>query len=531
MKRKFIILSTLVLALIMLCTSCGGYTAPAETVAPVITPEPLASQSEPTDDGQPFDYQVSGTFGDNMIIQRNQYVNVYGTSDNVGGIVYADFKGETRWAEVDENGEWLIQFNAQEASKEPVTLTVYNKSQGAENGVTFSDILIGDVWIVAGQSNAQVTLDGTLDNNPEFINTVSEDDNIRIFTQWFWNCVGSYFVEEENAVTFKAIEQVPQDNPPEAAEWKIGNQENAKASSAMGYYFAKMVADNTDIPIGIVQVVAGGAALCDFMPPDQYDEKYYHNSNMFGPTDIYNCLMAPFSKTSIAGMLWYQGESNQSNYETYAEELTAFIGMMRNIFGENMPFYNVQITSHNDSSSMWPNIAEIRYQQAELIGQVDNYYLACTMDYGSNALDNDWAHPKNKKHVGDRLAYIALSQYYGLEEFSLEDYGSPAVAKVEVKSDYALVYYKYVGEGLQTCDGSDQVTGFYSKAAGQTLEAEIVGKNCVKVHLINRAGSSFGDSSFRLVYGTGAMADQTSCNLQNSNGIGALAFAYIQKVD
>ncbi|MBE7056273.1 MAG: sialate O-acetylesterase [Ruminococcaceae bacterium] len=538
MKRKLIILSTLVLAAVMLCTSCG-YRAPEETVAPVITPKPLDAQSSPDDDGAAFDYQVSGTITDHMVLQRNQYINVYGTSDKVGGIVYADFKGETRWAKVDENGKWHIQFNPQAASKEATELVVYNKAQGADGGVKYTDILIGDVWMVAGQSNAQVALESTLDNNPDFINTISADDNIRVFTQWYWDFVGTYFVDDETAVYQKAIEKKEMDNPPANVKWQNasdkykdeeGNEKYyAQGFSAVGYYFAKKVADETDVPIGMIQAPAGGAGLHAFIPMDKNPEA--KGVSIFEESDVYNCLMAPFAKTSIAGMLWYQGEANESAYYTYAEDLKGFIGDMRDIWGENMPFYNVQITSHNDAAGSWPNIQEIRYEQAELIGEVDNYYLACTMDYGSNSLDTDWAHPRNKKHIGDRLGYIALSQYYGVEEFSLEDYGSPAVAKVEIKGDEAKVYFKYVGDGLKTSDGSDKVGGFYSKSAGQYLEAEIVGKNCVKVKLVDRAGYSITGESFRLVYGTGAMADQTTCNLQNSNGIGAVSFAYTHIVE
>lgn len=532
MKRKFIILCTMMLALVMLCTACGGYTAPEETVAPIVTPEPLAAQSEPADDGAAFDYKVSGAITNDMVFQRNQYINVYGTSDTAGGIVYADFKGVTRWAKVDENGQWLIQFDAQEASAEPVELVVYNKSQGAEKGVKFTNILIGDVWIVAGQSNAQVALESTLDNNPEFISTVSADDNIRVFTQWYWDYVGTYFVEDETAVYQKAIEQKPLDNPAENTKWQVADQEVAKGFSAVGYYFAKKVSDETDIPIGMIQAPAGGAALHAFIPSDVYNEADHKKGvSIFEPTDVYNCMLAPFAKTSIAGMLWYQGEANESVYYTYSDDLKEFVGMMRDIWGDNMAFYNVQITSHNDTNNAWPNIAEIRYEQAELIGEVDNYYLVCTMDYGSNALDSDWAHPRNKKHIGDRLAYVALSQYYGSEEFKLKDYGSPTVAKVEIKGSEALVYFKYVGDGLQTSNGSDTVSGFYSQSAGQYLEAEIAGKNCVKVKLLDRAGNSITGESFRLVYGTGAMADQSTCNLQNSNGIGALSFAYTHVVE
>lgn len=557
MKKKFTMLFALLLSLVLLSTGCvPKYTAPAETNVPVVTPEPLAAQEEIQDDGQPFAYKVSGTFADNMVIQRDQYVNVYGFSDKVGGIVYADFMGQTRYAQVDENGEWLIQFDAQKASTEPTTLKVYNKSEGPEGGQTFSNILIGDVWIIAGQSNVQVSLAGTLDNNPEFEATISDKDNIRLFTQYYWDYpsfFGYSYEDEEKGISIniEADKSTQKDIPDysdapwledwKAAEgaseysrntWTQATVETAKRFSAVGYYFAKQVADNTDVPIGMIMMTAGGAAICDFMPPQYIDEaKHNHGLSLFKATEIWNSLMAPFQNTRVAGFLWYQGEANEGYYDIYAEDLQDFVGMMRKIWGENMPFYSVQITSHNDTAGSWPNIAKLRFAQTASLDLIDNYYLICAMDHGSNALDTDWAHPKNKKHVGDRLAYIALSKIYQPEKYTLEYYGSPAVAKVDVKDGYAYVYFKYVGDGLQTSDGGKEVLGFYSQDALSQLEATIVSKNCVKVILKDRMGNSITGNNFSLVYGNNAMADQTSCNLQNSNEIGALAFSYKYKID
>ena len=538
--KKTISIFAILLVIVLAFSACTpSVTVPAETPNPQTVPGPLPKQADPTDDGKPFDYTVCGAISSNMVFQRNQYINVYGTADAPGSVIYADFMGETRWGEADEQGDWVIQFDPKEASKDPVELKVYNKAQGSGGGYNFSNILIGDVWMVAGQSNVQVTLASTLDNNPDFINTVSPSDNIRVFTQFYWDCGGTYFEMNEDGSDLKTegvklvpIDGKPLKNTPAGIEWQVADQEVAKGFSAVGYYFAKMVADNTGIPIGMVQVVAGGAAICDFMPPDKYDKaKYNHGASLFNATDIYNCLMAPFANTSIAGMLWYQGEANEGDYDLYAPDLKAFIGMMREIYGSNMPFYDVQITSHNDTNAAWPNIAEIRYQQASLIGQVDNYYCVCTMDHGSNGLDTDWAHPRNKKHIGDRLGWVALSRYYNDEKYDIEYYGSPAVVDVQIKGKNAYVYYKYVGDGLKTADGGKEVLGFYSRAAGTTLSASIVSKNCVKVVLEDRNGDSFATQSFRLVYGSGAMADDRTCNLQNSNDIGALAFDYVYRVD
>lgn len=533
MRKRIAILSALMLAIILLVTGCAGSytTEPKPTQAPLVSPENLPAQDPVDDDGQPFEYTVCGAINSDMVFQRNKYINVYGTGEP-GKLVYAEFGGDTRYAECDEMGHWLIQFNPQEANKEGQDLYVYTKAEGKDGGKKFTNILIGDVWIVSGQSNVQVSLEGTLDNNPSFESTISEDDNIRLYNQFFWDASHYWEMDEnDNQIRIEPHEEHRYDAAPNT-KWWTNSVETAKAFSAVGYYFAKQLADNTDVPIGMIQCVAGGAAIRDFMPPEYYDDKTMdHGLSLFKATDIWNSLMAPFANTNIRGFLWYQGEANESAYDSYTDDLVSFVDMMRKEWGEDLPFYSVQITSHNDQNASWPNIADIRYAQWKALEKIDNYFIVCGMDYGSNALDTDWAHPKNKKHIGDRLAYLALSRIYDPEKFPIDYYGSPVMAKVEVKSGYAYVYFDYVGDGLQTSNGGKDVVGFYSKNAGKLLDAKIVSKNCVKVILEDRAGNSITNQTFSFVYGGFAMADQEKCNLQNSNGIGACAFSYRHKIE
>lgn len=488
-----------------------------------ITPKALPSQTAPADDGQAFSYQVSTTITDNMVLQRNQYLNIFGTADKTGGIIYVELMGETRYAVVDSNGEWCVQMSAHPASTVPAELKVYTKAQGAEKGYCFKNILLGDVWLISGQSNAQVTLENTLINNPSFESTIDTKDNIRLFTQWFWECTNYW--EDDFPMDYKnkyirRSPVTPQKDVPEGRTWQVNTVKNAKAFSAVGYYFAKQVADHTDVPIGIIQMSAGGAALCDFMPSDQYNAaKHNIGQSQFYPSDIYNSLIAPFSKTQVTGMLWYQGEADMCDYNKYADNLKDFVGMMRNIYGKNMAFYSVQLTSHNDKNNRWPNLADMRFVQFDTLKLIDNYSLVCSMDYGSNSSDSDFAHPRNKKHIGDRLAYLALAKIYDYKNYSVNNYGSPYMHTATVKDGYVYFYFNNIGTGLQTANGSQNVKGFTNYITGSSLPATLVGTDCVRV----RIGST---EQITVAYGDSAMADRSTCTLCNSNGIGALAFKY-----
>lgn len=484
-------------------------------------PKRLEKQSEINEASTNFNYEVSGAINNDMIFQRYKYISVYGTSDAVGRAVYATLGNETRYGIVDSDGHFEILLNARKENAKPETLYVYNKAEGIDGGKKFTGIMIGDVWIIAGQSNAQVSLGGTLVANPEFENTINSQQNIRMYTQWYWDCTDYYvydaktdsFVTQNGLMLSKGT---PQDNTPDGTKWNTNTASNAKDFSAVGYYFAKKLADNTNVPIGIIQCVAGGAAIHNFMSTEGFDSSYVKGATFFKDNDIYNTLMHPFSKTNIKGMLFYQGESNCDSASTYASDLKDFVGQMRNIWGSDIEFYNVQLTSHGSAPS-WGGLSDVRFAQYKAGSMIENYNIVTSMDYGYSSIDTDWAHPKTKKHVGDRLAYIALSKIYAPDKFSLEYYGCPEVDHIERDGTYAYIYFKNVGEGLKSTLGTKSVKGFQNYVTKANLSAEIISRDCVKINLNTSAKVS-------LCYGYGPQSDYTTDTLQNSNGIGALAF-------
>lgn len=481
-----------------------------------VLPKALEPQPEIEDEGKAFSYTLSSTFSSHMVIQRYEYITVYGTGSQSGGVIYVKLGDEIRYGVVDNNGNWSVTLNGRKENTTGQTMKVYTKAQGENGGIILSDILIGDVWIIAGQSNAQLSLNSTIVNNQSFVNKISESDNIRLFTQWFWNCT-NYFDEDfpqKNGV-YTVSDPEPQTETAPGTKWLVANKDNALGFSAVGYYFAKRVSDFTDVPIGMIQCVAGGADLCDFMPPDKYDSSMHTKGNsQFSACDIYNCLISPFAKTEIKGMLFYQGEGNESAYSAYAEDLADFIGMMRDIYGSDMPFYNVQLPSHN-TGSYWPGLANVRFAQFDVLNMVDNYYLVSTIDKAISSYDTDWAHPTNKKFIGDRLANIALAKIYAYKDFPINYYSSPEFTKVTVKDQYAYIYFANYGDGLKATS-SGKVYGFTDYNTGASLSATIEGANCVKVKISSRVT--------KIAYGNSAMATSATCNLKNSNNLPALAF-------
>jgi sialate O-acetylesterase len=168
-----------------------------------------------------------------------------------------------------------------------------------------------------------------------------------------------------------------------------------------------VLGDKTEIPL------AGdwkGKLSVDAKPPHPLPLGYENWPTM--PAVLYNGMIAPVAPFTIAGAIWYQGESNVGRAAQYQKLLPAMIGDWRRAFqsGE-FPFYIVSLAAfqkHKDTpgDDAW---AELREAQAFVVRTVKNSGLAVAIDVG----DADDIHPKDKKEVGERLALNALTQHYG----------------------------------------------------------------------------------------------------------------------
>src|SRR5690606_24271939 len=99
-------------------------------------------------------------FGDHMVLQRDQPIAIWGRS-SPGEQVTVQFNKQTRKARADKNGKWKVTLNPVPAGG-PYVLTVRGK-----NTITFSDVLVGEVWICSGQSNMAWTVQRSMDAKQE----------------------------------------------------------------------------------------------------------------------------------------------------------------------------------------------------------------------------------------------------------------------------------------------------------------------------------------------------------------------------
>jgi sialate O-acetylesterase len=130
-----------------------------------------------------------------------------------------------------------------------------------------------------------------------------------------------------------------------------------------------------------------------------------------GLTTLYNAMIAPLGRYSFRGALWYQGESNTGEADTYQALLTGLMADWRQQFGAELPFLVVQLPNYGKlpskpEESGW---AELREAQRQAVAKDSHAGLVVTIDIG----DAHNLHPTNKQDVGRRLARAARHVIYG----------------------------------------------------------------------------------------------------------------------
>jgi len=361
-------------------------------------------------------------FTDHMVLQRNLPIPVYGTA-NAGERVQVIFNKEKRSAVADAYGKWEVTFPAMSHGG-PFQLQVAAKSKK----ILLEDILIGDVWLCAGQSNMAFELKSAASGSEALQQLAKGNPKLRLLK---FNQVAQTGNKSWDSLTLAKVNRLQFFS----GAWKTADVSTAADFSAIGYYFAKKIQTEVDVPIGMIDIAVGGSILESWI--DRYtmehdhqlvdvltnwrksdfiqewargraDVNLKHASNPkqrhpYEPVYNYEAGIARLTKSPIKGVLWYQGESNAQNVELYEHAMPVLVKSWRKNWGLDFPFYYVQLSGINRPS--WPYF---RDAQRKLLSVIPNSGMAVSYDLG-DSLD---VHPERKKEVGARLALQALQKTY-----------------------------------------------------------------------------------------------------------------------
>lgn len=382
-------------------------------------------------------------FGDNMVLQQQQTVRIWGGSDQKEVTLAASWSDAPVRVGVRE-GRWTAELETPAGSYTPQTLTVGD----ADSQVRIDNLLIGEVWICSGQSNMFMPLRGYTGQPVEgSLRTALESpayrDRIRMIT----------------------LPKREADTPQRDFEgcWEIPSPETSLKMSATAYYFAQALTHALDVPVGIVSTSWGGSKIEAWMSPESLRGMGYDVEKINADPAIqqrakcallYNGLIAPVAGFAARGFVWYQGESNHKEAPRYARLMQEMVAFWRTQWGDAkaaMPFLYVQIAPHAYRDARATDAVLVMEAQSDALKLIPNAAMIATTDLGEELS----IHPCKKREVGERLAAEALVCAYGRK---LPDWSGVRFRNAEFSGGKAVVTFDNARYGLTPRD--EAVTGF-----------------------------------------------------------------------
>ena len=446
------------------------------------------------------DVSLNNMFGDHMVLQQGIKNKVWGKADP-GEAVTVTLGSQTHSTTAGTDGTWHVLLDPVMEYGGPHTLTVKGK-----NTVTFNDVLIGEVWVCAGQSNMQWGVGAV--NDADIERAAAKFPNIRLISV---PQVGT----QEPQWNFKG-------------RWAACTPVTVNGFSAVGYFFGRQLHQTLGVPVGLINNAWGGSVAEAWVKRDKLaahphlksihdrwvkiesaekpDENQLKGNHR--PGNIHSGVLSPSIGYGIRGVIWYQGESNSGRAHQYRELFPFVIKSWREEWGlGDFPFYWVQLADFQaekpePGDSEW---AELREAQTMTLQAVPNGGEAVIIDIG----EGKDIHPKNKQDVAKRLARWALAETYKVPGIVCR---SPRYKTMEKQGAKIVLAFDDVTGGWRPFDVAEPI-GFTIAGADKkfvTAKAAISKDGRVEV---------WSDAVPEPVAVRYAWADNPVCNMYSAAGL------------
>ncbi len=404
--------------------------------------------------------RLPAIFSDHMILQRGAPAAVWGWSD-AGGRVTVRFAGQSQATTAAPDGSWTVSLDALEASAEPREFTV--ESDNGKDTVRLQDVVVGEVWLMSGQSNMAMPYRGygnqpILGSNEAVVRATNR--SLRLFTV------------QRNASPDPVDDVV--------GRWETSTPATALEFSAIGHAYITLLEDVLGVPVGGIDSSWGGTPVQAWTERsvlaavEGIDLTRERPRAQDRPEYLYNGMIHPIVPFGIRGAIWYQGESNVGEPQLYEGMFAGMIGNWRGRWNRGaFPFYFVQIAPYGYGDR--GNSAYLREAQLKTMLHVPSSGMAVALDVG---LERN-IHPPEKIVVAERLAYWALAKDYGMEGVQ---YSGPVYREMSVEGNEATLSFDYAPDGLSSYGA--ELTSFTIAGADKVFhaaEAQIVRGGTLKV--------------------------------------------------
>jgi sialate O-acetylesterase len=376
--------------------------------------------------------KVASVLGDNMVLQRNSEVKLWGKAKPSEKLSITTSWNKTKTNVICNNkGNWLVKVNTTEGGG-PYTITIASNKEK----VDIKNILLGEVWLCSGQSNMEMPINGIsnspINNSMDLILDAVEDNNIRMIT-----------------IEKKSI-NIPQDSC--KGKWIVASSKTVGDFSALGYLYAKELQKRLKVPVGMINSSWGGTQIEAWMDsasiskfPDALARKSRPNI-ITKAFHLFNGMISPVLNYTIKGAIWFQGESSRSDYKDYASLMIGLVDGWRKDFGlGQFPFYYVQITPYWYDDSNKKGIISALFREAQLKASlaIPNCGMVSTMDIG----EEKNIHAAEKLTIAKRLSYWALSQTYGFAGIACQN---TVFKSMTIQDSTIVISFDNIGRGLTT---------------------------------------------------------------------------------
>ncbi len=446
-------------------------------------------------------------FSDSMVLQRERKIPVSGKA-LPGSAVTVIFANQHLQTVADSTGSWEVTLEKLEASSIPEKLTVISNNEK----IVISDILVGEVWHVSGQSNMELSGTGKLreyNERKEFFGELAD-----VYRKNIAENIASMKRDDIRFITVRETKN----------SWQKCVGEETLDCPLVPLFFACRVNSEINIPIGIVNTSYGCASLETYMTPDTLEKSGFlelaeegrefcvlqsnggidaleesernkillthcrHPRYRFcrsfaddkGNVDpdriplikwhmsvvktggAFYSTMNKVLKFPVRGMLWYQGCTNLLDKD-YARMQKLFVESMREFYNDDkMPFYFVMIAPHPFGPEVLP---QFYLQQYEAAVNTPYSFLVATAD--TPPVEQQDYHPSTKDFIGERLALAALKNTYGK---NFPDSG-PIFDNAVQKENSLVVSFRHADD-LHTIDGEAPKLFEIASADGKFFPAD-----------------------------------------------------------
>jgi len=411
---------------------------------------------------------VHNLFQSNMVIQRDKPVTIWGWA-GPGEKVTVSFAGKNQTAVAGADRSWKVTFPAMPANSEPQRMTITGKNKT----LALDNILLGDVWILGGQSNMQHPISRTEGGPLEIVS--ANFPRIRILTI-------PALIGKEPKQGFPRLHRLEGSRHQREGDWDVCSPKTVGGLSAIGYIFARRVHMASRVPIGVIDASrwgttvetwtplrilkktdteAVGALLGEWnqkvaewdpkkdlenrvkrhrqwveemkkqgkpIPPERKAPTAPRPSpamNQNYPGNCYASMISPIAGFAVKGAVFHQGFNNARPdaadlyYQVFPKMITAW----RAAFSDpEMPFGIISLCTDGPRQTL-ENYLEcmtnygIYVREAQYKTFID-FHRAGDKNIGfasSFDLRRSWYHPQLKIPAGERIARWALATQYGME--------------------------------------------------------------------------------------------------------------------